>query len=82
VKGRKILSPSDRAKIGEAGVSGPLAFSYTLAEKGHPGLSIERAVAAVADFEAFLAEVRERFEVEDDALIYINAHNGRIVERV
>ncbi|MDQ5827010.1 MAG: hypothetical protein M3441_22810 [Chloroflexota bacterium] len=55
---------------------------HSLAEKGHPGLSIERAVAAVAEFEAFLAEVRERFEVEDDALIYINAHNGRIVERV
>ncbi len=55
---------------------------YLLAEKGHPGLSVQQAVGAVVEYEAFMAEVRERFEVDDDALVYVNGHNGRVVERV
>ncbi len=55
---------------------------HMLAEKGHPGLSVEWAVKAVAEYETYMAELRERFEVEDDVPIYINTFTGRVVERV
>lgn len=53
-----------------------------LAEEGHPGLSLERAVSAIIDYNASMASLRERFEADHEALFYVNSYNGRVVEKV
>jgi hypothetical protein len=53
----------------------------TLAEKGHLGLDLPRAVSAVMEHDVFMHELSERFELDEEALIYVNSYNGRVVER-